>query len=59
MKQSYRTNYEFSGRAMAAGEKIVRLLLDEEITYQEADDALSVAQERLMQTVPTAPTCPR
>lgn len=55
MKPSYRTIEEFSPKAKAAGEKIVHLLLGEGITYQEADDALSVAQMELAATVPTRP----
>lgn len=59
MKQAYRPEGDVSGRARVAGGKIVRLLLDESLTYQEADDALGVAQRLLVeQTVPTFPRRP-
>lgn len=52
MTHAYRTREQFSGRARAAGQKIARLLVDEKLTYQEADDALTCAQEALLATVP-------
>lgn len=55
MTHAYRTREQYSGRAVAAGEKIARLLVAEKLTYQEADDALTCAQEALLATVPEFP----
>lgn len=53
MKMAYKTEEQISEQARKVGQKIARLLVEEGLTYQEADDALSCAQKEMLLTVPT------
>lgn len=50
MKPYYRTEDLYSEKAQELGKKIVSLLVEAEVSYQEADDALSAAQALLAES---------
>ena len=49
MKQSYRPP-ETNAEVLALAERIVNVILDSEVTFQKADDALSAAHDMLFKT---------
>ena len=49
MKQSYRPP-ETDAEVLALAERIVNVILDSEVTFQKADDALSAAHDMLFKT---------
>lgn len=54
MKMPYKPEGEYSEKSAELGKKIVALLVDAEVSYQEANDAL--AQAQMLMSKDTRPT---